>query len=85
MREYLQIACALINAYRAPMISPSSNDDQIVSKMLASFHEANLLRARLNNETLRWPNGDADLVDFPMLRIDQVRLITVGACWVFCG
>ena len=79
IRDYLQIVCALINAYRAPAISSFSNDDQIAAKMLACLHKPNLLRTRLNNETFRWSNNDAsDLVGFPILTIDQIRLITVG-------
>jgi len=79
VREYLQIACALINAYRAPAIPSFSNDDQSAAKMLACLHEPNLLRTRLNNEVLHWSNHDAsDLVHFPILTIDQIRLITVG-------
>jgi hypothetical protein len=79
VRDYLQIACALVNAYRAPAISSFSNDDQIAVKMLACLHEPNLLRTRLNNETLRWSTHDAsDLIGFPILTIDQIRLITVG-------
>lgn len=79
IRDYLQIACALINAYRAPAISSFSNDDQIAAKMLACLHKPNLLRTRLNNETFRWSNNDAsDLAGFPILTIDQIRLITVG-------
>ncbi|CAF1464569.1 unnamed protein product [Rotaria sordida] len=79
IRDYLQIACALINAYRAPAISSFSNDDQIATKMLAHLHEPNLLRTRLNNEVLRWSKNDAsNLVGFPILTIDQIRLITVG-------
>ncbi|CAF3658792.1 unnamed protein product [Rotaria sp. Silwood1] len=78
VRDYLQIACALINAYRAAAISSFSNDDRIAAKMLACFHEPNLLRIRLNNETLRWINNDAsNIVNFPILTIDQIRLITV--------
>jgi hypothetical protein len=79
VRDYLQIACALVNVYRAPAISSFSNDDQIAVKMLACLHETNLLRTRLNNETLRWSNHDAfDLIGFPILTIDHIRLITVG-------
>ena len=79
IRDYLQIACALINAYRAPAISSFSNHDQIATKMLAYLHVPNLLRTRLNNEVLHWSNNDvSNLVDFPILTIDQIRLITVG-------
>jgi hypothetical protein len=79
VRDYLQIACALVNAYRQPAISSSSNDDQITTKMLQCLDKPNLLRARLNNETLRWSNHDAsDLINFPILTIDEIRLITVG-------
>ncbi len=79
VRDYLQIACALVNAYRQPAISSSSNDDQITTKMLTCLNKPNLLRARLNNETLRWSNHDASyLINFPILTIDQIRLITVG-------
>ena len=79
IRNYLQITCALINAYRAPAISSFSNHDQIVTKMLAYLHVPNLRRTRLNNEVLHWSNNDvSNLVDFPILTIDQIRLITVG-------
>ncbi|CAF4500569.1 unnamed protein product [Rotaria sp. Silwood2] len=79
IRDYLQIACALVNAYRASAISSFSNYDQIATKLLAHLHEPNLLRTRLNNEVLRWSNDDAsNLVGFPILTIDQIRLITVG-------
>ena len=79
IRDYLQIACALVNAYRAPAISSLSNDDQTVTKMLSCLHEPNLLRTRLNNEIIRWSNINAsDLVDFPILTLDQIGLITVG-------
>ncbi|CAF1295156.1 unnamed protein product [Rotaria sordida] len=74
MRDYLQIVCALINAYRAPAISSFSNDDRIAAKMLAYLHEPNLLRTCLNDEVLYWSNNDASkLVGFPMLTIDQIR------------
>ncbi|CAF3950565.1 unnamed protein product [Rotaria sp. Silwood2] len=73
------IACAPVNTYRAPAISSFSNDDQIAAKMLACLHEPNLLRTRLNNEILHWSNNDAsDLAHFPILTLDQIRLITVG-------
>ena len=79
IRDYLQIACALVNAYRAPTIPSLSNDDQTVAKMLSCLHEPTLLRTRLNNEIIRWSNINAsDLVDFPILTLDQIRLITVG-------
>ncbi|CAF3025401.1 unnamed protein product, partial [Rotaria sp. Silwood2] len=79
VRDYLQIACALVNAYRAPVISSSSNDDRIAVQMLTCLHEPNLLRLRLNNEILHWSNNDSsDLVGFPILTLDQIRLITVG-------
>ena len=79
IRDYLQIACALINAYRVPAISSFSNPDQNATKMLAYLHIPNLLRIHLNNEVLHWSNNDiSNLVDFPILTIDQIRLITVG-------
>jgi hypothetical protein len=79
IRDYLQIACALINAYRAPAISSFSNHDPIAAKMLACLHEPNLLRTRLNNEVLHWSNNDtSNLVGFPILTIDEIRLITLG-------
>ena len=47
--------------------------------MLSCLHEPNLLRTRLNNEIIRWSNINAsDPVDFPILTLDQIRLITVG-------
>ena len=80
--DYLQIACALINAYRAPAISSFSNYDQIATKMLAYLHVPNLLGTRLNNEVLHWSNNDvSNLVDFPILTIVQIRLITVSTQW----
>ncbi|CAF2730047.1 unnamed protein product [Rotaria sp. Silwood2] len=79
VRDYLQIACALINAYRAAAISSFSNDDQIAAEMLACLHEPNLLRTRLNNEILHWTTNDAsNIINFPILTIDQIRVITVG-------
>ena len=79
VRDYLHIACALINAYHAAAISSFENDDQIATNMLACLHEPNLLRIRLNNEILHWTNNDAsNIVDFPILTIDQIRLMTVG-------
>ena len=79
VHDYLQIACALVDAYRAPVISSSSNDDRIAAQMLTCLHEPNLLRMRLNNEIIHWSNNDAsDLADFPILTLDQIRLITVG-------
>ncbi len=79
IREYLQIACSLVNAFRSPCVSPSSNDDVIATKMLASLHKPNLLRIRLDNETLRWSNAEASsILNFPILTIDEVWLITVG-------
>ena len=52
IRDYLQIACALINAYRAPAISSFSNHDEITTTMLGYLHVPNLLRTRLHNEVL---------------------------------
>ena len=79
LRDYLQIACALVNAYRVPVISSFSNGDQTAAKMLACLHEPNLLRLRLSNEILHWSNYDAsDLIDFPVLTVNELRLITVG-------
>ena len=79
MHDYLQIACALINAYRAPAISSFSNHDEIVTNMLVYLYLPNVLLTRLNNEVLHWSNNDAsNLIDFPILTIDQIRLITVG-------
>ena len=47
--------------------------------MLACLHESNLLRLRLSNEILHWSNCDAsDLIDFPVLTVNELRLITVG-------
>ncbi|CAF3180128.1 unnamed protein product [Rotaria sp. Silwood2] len=79
VRDYLRIACALVNAYRSSAISSFMNDDIIVTKMLENLHEPNLLRVRINDEILRWVDGDASqLVNFPVLSIDQIRTITVG-------
>ena len=79
IRDYLQIACALINTYHAPAISSFSNHDQIATKMLAYLYVPNLFRTRLNNEVFHWSNNDvSNLVGFPILTIDQIRLITVG-------
>ncbi|CAF1257807.1 unnamed protein product [Rotaria sordida] len=79
VRDYLRIACALVNAYRSPAISSFMNDDIIVTKMLENLHEPNLLRVRINDEILRWVDGDASqLVNFPVLSMDQIRTITVG-------
>jgi hypothetical protein len=47
--------------------------------MLACLHEPNILRTCLDNKTLRWWNHDAlDIIDFPILIIDQIRLIIFG-------
>ena len=47
--------------------------------MLANLHQPNLLRMRLNNESLRWTSFDASqLIDFPILTMDQLRSMTVG-------
>ncbi len=79
VRDYLQIACALVDAYQAPAISSFSNAHQIAAKMLACLHEPNILRTCLDNKTLRWWNHDAlDIIDFPILIIDQIRLIIFG-------
>ncbi|CAF3598239.1 unnamed protein product [Rotaria sp. Silwood1] len=79
VRDYLQIACALINAYRAAAISSFSNDDQIAAKMLACLHESNLLRTRLNNEILHWTTNDAsNIINFLVFTIDQILVIIVG-------
>ena len=79
IRDYLQIACILINAYRASAISSFSNHDQIAIKMLEYLHVPNLLRTRLNNEVLHWSNNDvSNLVGFPILTIGQIRSITVS-------
>ena len=79
IRDYLQIACALVNAYRQPAISSSFQDPLIAERMIACLHKPNMLRTRLDNEILRWFDNDASaLVDFPILDIDQIRLITVG-------
>lgn len=79
VRDYLQIACALINAYHAPVTSSSTHDDFIATNMLASLHEPNLLRQRLNNEALHWINSDAsNILDFPILTLDEIRLMTMG-------
>ncbi|CAF4472724.1 unnamed protein product [Rotaria sp. Silwood2] len=78
LRDYLQIACALINAYRTTAISSFSNDDQIATKMLACLHEPNLLRTRINNEILHWMTNDAsNIINFCVLTIDQIRVIIV--------
>ena len=79
VRDYLQIACALINAYHAPTIPSSSHDDLIADSMLASLQEPNLLRRRLINETLLWTNSDAsNIPDFPILTLEEIRLMTMG-------
>ena len=78
IRDYLQIACALVNAYRAPAISSSQNNS-IADTMLAHLHQSNLLRTRLTNEHLLWANSESStLINFPILTLDQTRLITVG-------
>lgn len=77
--DYLRIACALVNAYRAPAISASSQDRLIADRMLACLHQPNLLRTRLNQGYFRWSNNESSaLIDFPILTIDEIRLITVG-------
>jgi len=79
IRDYLQIACALVNVYRAPTISSSPQDQFIADRMIACLHQPNLLRTRLDNHIHRWLNNDSSaLADFPILTIDQIRLITVG-------
>ena len=78
IRDYLQIACALMNAYRARAISSFSNYDQIATKMLPYPHVPNLRRTPLSNEVVYWSNNDvSNLVGFPILTVDQSRLITV--------
>ncbi|CAF1446036.1 unnamed protein product [Rotaria sordida] len=47
--------------------------------MLENLHEPNLLRVRINDEILRWvDDGASELVNFPVLSMDQIRTITVG-------
>ena len=84
IRDYLQVACALINASRAPVIFSFSNHDQITTHISAYVHIPNLLRTRLNNEVLHWSNNDvSNLVDLPILTTDQIRLIAVGTYWYY--
>ena len=60
-------------------LSIFSNANQTAAKMLACLHEPNLLRLRLSNEIPHWSDYDAlDLIDFSVLTVNQLRLITVG-------
>ena len=68
-----------MNAYRAPAIASFSNHDEIATKTLAYLHVPNLLCIRLNNEVLYWSNNNAsNLIGFPILTIDQIRLIAIS-------
>ncbi|CAF1540494.1 unnamed protein product [Didymodactylos carnosus] len=79
VRDYLRIACALINAYGSPMVTPSPYTDKIAKFMLTSLKQENRIRLRVYNNPYNWKDINAsNFVSFPVLTLDEIRCLTLG-------
>ncbi|XP_018401831.1 PREDICTED: uncharacterized protein LOC108778997 [Cyphomyrmex costatus] len=82
--DFCRIAGAIINRYH-PTIEMEGADAEKAYEMLEKAKEPNIVQALVEVENLktrnaqRWvPINDAQLVDFPMLDIEYLKMLTVG-------
>lgn len=85
-RDYLRIACALLNKY-FPSIHMQGASVQLAQEMKRLAQHENVVRARVENERLhlqripndRWINLDElALAEFPILTLQYLRDLTIG-------
>jgi len=81
-----QIGCALINAYTAPMRTDSDELAQLAESAVAKADQENELQKLVESENLhrrsraKWDSLNAtQLVQFPVLSLEDLRLLTMGS------
>ena len=81
MSSYLNIVCALINAFGSRPVSDTHSDTEIASLMLEAFNESNAAQIRLSKiatERTEWRTYDAKMCPFPELDEDDLRRLCFG-------
>lgn len=79
--EYLEIVCALINAFCQTPVSDIHEGRESALQMLKVFNEANHVQTRLKrilNERLEWKKYDARMCLFPELDEADLRNLCFG-------
>lgn len=87
--ELLSIAAALINCFHVPMVTASSEDDNIVQQMNRLLGQRNLLQHYVQTNGLERPGTWRPIeindlaIPFPVLSLDYIRSITLGEEFFF--
>ena len=79
--NYLDITCALINAFRPRPVSDIYAGSEIAYRMLEKFNQQNDIQIRLSQvakERSDWKKYDAQMCLFPGLSRDDVRNLCFG-------
>lgn len=84
INDYLQIVCAIINAFRSTYVQDFKHDDEIAKIMIERKNKNNSLEKKLDNkEFLKIKNwkeldGAVTALDFPILSKHQIEELTIG-------
>ncbi|CAF4762843.1 unnamed protein product, partial [Rotaria sp. Silwood2] len=79
--NYLEIICALINAFRPRPVSDIQAGSEVAYYMLQKFNQQNNIQLRLSEiakERSGWKTYDANMCLFPELSQDDVRTLCCG-------
>ncbi|CAF4370868.1 unnamed protein product [Rotaria sp. Silwood2] len=80
--NYLDITCALINAFRPRPVSDIHAGSELAYRMLEKFNEQTNIQVRLSQiakERSDWKKYDAQMCLFPELSQDDVRSLCCGS------
>ena len=83
LRDYYQIAGAIINRYRAPLLMPDATVD-IAREMKLKVNDVNVVQMRVEVEGLKRGNAnwrrlnENHALNFPRLNIEYLKRLTVG-------
>ena len=82
LSDYVDITCALINAYQCPAVKNIENGKEIAIKMRQMWKSENPLQQRLARHTseasLHWTKQNAVHCNFPSLSEENVHHLTFG-------
>lgn len=84
--KYVEICCALINAFSPPLPRSKDEDEEMAETMLALVHQSNALQDALEDGRItsarkrsQWVLCDGnEMADFPYLSLMDLRLLTFG-------
>ncbi|CAF1148533.1 unnamed protein product [Didymodactylos carnosus] len=82
--DYISIVAALINAFQAPCIQDTTNDQYIAGEMLQRRNKKNVLEEKLNDKEFlkveKWEKmeGATDTPKFPPMGLAELNDITLG-------